>query len=219
MAKTKVKWDLSNAEAKKVLKQEKEAEKAKIKVKQKPIKKKSNAKKRPPSRGTRLKEPIWKECVLCGEDFQTHYEVVKLCSPECVAEYNSMHSWRPKADLEAIKEALKPYLQIGCDLSEAVLEAWVCSLRTVTRYKKINEKFSQWLDAMMNFSLIKSKRVIYKAISNNDVASAKWWLERKKPSEFAPYNKTDLTTWGNPIGFTMDLPPSQFWEDDEDDDE
>lgn len=62
----------------------------------------------------------------------------------------------------------------------------------------------------MNFSIIKSKRVVYKAISNNDVASAKWWLERKKASEFATYNRTDLTTGGNPIGFTMDLPPSQF---------
>ena len=39
MAKTKVKWDLTDAEAKKVLQQEKEAEKAKIKAKQKPIKK------------------------------------------------------------------------------------------------------------------------------------------------------------------------------------
>ena len=43
MAKTKVKWDLTDAEAKKLLQQEKETEKAKIKAKQKPIKKKSNA--------------------------------------------------------------------------------------------------------------------------------------------------------------------------------
>lgn len=190
------------------MQQEKEAEKAKIKAKQKPIKKKSNAKKRPPSRGTRLKEPIWKECVLCGNDFQTHYEVVKLCSPECVAEYNSMHAGRPKADLEAIKDGLKPYLQIGCDLREAVLESGICSYDTAIKYKKINEKFSQWIEAMQNFSIVKSKRVVYKAISNNDVASAKWWLTKKKPSEFG--DRQDITTGGNPIGFTMDLPPSQF---------
>jgi len=220
MSKTKVKGDLTIEEAKKQLKKDKPEELAKLRKKlaaKKPKKKISHAKKRPPSRWTRLKIPIWKECEICGNDFETHYEIVKLCSPECIAEYNSLHSGRPKADLQAIKEALKPFLQIGCDLKEAALEAWVCSYDTVLKYKKINEKFNQWLEAMQNFSLIKSKRVIYKAISNNDVASAKWWLERKKPSEFAPYNKTDLTTGGNPIGFTMDLPPSQFWEDDDDD--
>lgn len=111
------------------MQQEKEAEKAKIKAQQakkpqkKPVKKKKRSE---ATKRTKLKTPIWKECVICGKDFETYYEVVKLCSPECVAEYNSLHTGRPKADLEAIKEALKPYLQIGCDFKEAVLESGIC---------------------------------------------------------------------------------------------
>lgn len=216
----KVKWDISKAEAKKVLQQEKEAAKKKIKAEQEKKKPKKTIKKRksPNTKRTKLKNPIWKECEICWKDFETYYEVVKLCSPECVAEYNSMHSGRPKADLEAIKEALKPYLQIGCSIEEATLESGICHKDTIYKYKKLNEKFADWLEAMQNFSIIKSKRVIYKAISNNDKEAAKWWLERKKPSEFAKAIKNDLTSGGNPIGFTMDLPPSQFGTDEEDED-
>lgn len=223
MTRKKIKWDLTEEEAKALLQQEKETAKEEIKKAfpklQKEKKKKKNRCKS--SERTKLKNPIWKECQVCGKDFQTYYEVVKLCSRECVAEYNSLHAGRPKADLEEIKEAIKPYLQIGCDLREAVLESGVCSIETVHKYKRINEKFRNWIEAMKNFSIIKAKRVIYKAISNNDVAAAKWWLERKKASEFGIKTQTDFTSWWNPIWFTMDLPPSQFWkyDDNEEDDE
>ena len=41
--------------------------------------------------------------------------------------------------------------------------------------------------------------VIEDIVNNKSIETAKWWLRVKIPEEFAPANKTDLTSGGKPI--------------------
>lgn len=132
----------------------------------------------------KLTTPIRKKCDICGKFFETFYKTSHLCSQECIQHYNKEHGGRPPITIEAIKEAIKPYLQIGCSIEEALGECNICSKDTLYRYKKDNEEFSDWIEAMKNFSIIKAKRLLYKKISDGDKQAAMWRLERKKPQEF-----------------------------------
>ena len=59
------------------------------------------------------------------------------------------------------------------------------SLTALYENKKRNIEFQQEIDQYKHLIRKDAVKLIYRKIKENDVESAKWWLERKYPNEFS----------------------------------
>lgn len=63
---------------------------------------------------------------------------------------------------------------------------------TFYRHKESNKDFAREIEAAKSFITLQAARVVAQAIKSGNLQAAKWWLERKLPSEFG--NKVETKT-------------------------
>lgn len=97
------------------------------------------------------------------------------------AEGNCLYA---KLDEEAL-EKLERAFSLGCTDMEACLIANI-SRESLAVFQKNNPSWVERKEMLKEELVYRSRGVIATAIENNDVNTAKWYLERKKKDEFSP---------------------------------
>ena len=91
---------------------------------------------------------------------------------------------RPTVITEDVLSKLKAVLQRGISVKKACQHAKIGE-KTFYRNYKENEEFRQLIDDWKNFATVIAGEVVVDSIvKGKDVNTAKWWLERKDPTEF-----------------------------------
>lgn len=100
-------------------------------------------------------------------------------------------------NIEEYLTNLKPYLEVGCTLHEACINA-VVPYTTMVDYIKNDEDIRRKIDRMQNQPLyIARKSVVDKMEFDGDLALK--YLERKKKDEFSTKSELDANVTVNPI--------------------
>ena len=92
---------------------------------------------------------------------------------------------RPDAITEDVVSKLEAALQRGVSVSTACTYAGIAR---ITYYRKISAdpEFSNRMDKAKSFtSMVAAENVVAAITQDKDLATSKWWLERKEPEEFA----------------------------------
>lgn len=85
---------------------------------------------------------------------------------------------------------------LDCTMPEIALFANV-SVSSLYNWMESDPVFKQRLEELRNSPVLKARTTIVEKLDQAD--TAKWYLERKKKSEFAQRTETDLTSGGLPI--------------------
>ena len=86
--------------------------------------------------------------------------------------------------------SLEHYFKLGYSLNKA---CELAGIPTSTAHDIINENESLRINmhAMQNLVTTKARQAVVQKIEDGDVTTAKWWLERKEPSEFQGRQKVE----------------------------
>ena len=106
---------------------------------------------------------------------------------------------RPPADIEGYFTKILPYLQYGCTLREACLQAQV-PYTTVRDHVKEDVDLSDRIEQAQNLNIIKARENIIKQVQKWNPEMSKRYLERKRKVEFS----TRIETTG-PGGWPIQL--------------
>lgn len=91
---------------------------------------------------------------------------------------------RPPAVTPEVLQKLEHAFSIGCSDIEASLYANI-SPRTLYHYQKENPDFLQRKQQLKEKPVLKARAAIVGALDKNDLDIAKWYLERKRKTEFS----------------------------------
>jgi hypothetical protein len=92
---------------------------------------------------------------------------------------------RPSVINEDIIRKLEAALGSGFSISFATSYAGI-STSTFYEHKAGNDEFKYRVNRAEEWATLRARQVILNAIDNGDVATAKWYIERKARFEFAP---------------------------------
>lgn len=97
---------------------------------------------------------------------------------------------RPPVITQDVVRILEDCLKNGFTVKKS------CEIAKIGRtayYDKVNsdKEFADKMDSAQDFATEKARQNIVMAIQENDVATSKWWLERKAKDEFG--TRTELT--------------------------
>lgn len=103
---------------------------------------------------------------------------------------------RPTVMTEDTVAKLKQAFLMGCDVTEA------CAYAEISRdayydYCKKEPAFPTKVEDWQQNPILKAKATVYKNLDTTEIA--RWYLERKKKSEFAQRSETDLTSGGEKL--------------------
>ena len=115
---------------------------------------------------------------------------------------------RPRTIDSNVLLKLETAFSFGASVREAIAFSGVKS-STFYDYLNENPEFSERIELLKEKMPLKARHVIYKALEDNDVNTAKWLLERKKRDEFGNNVNIDHTTLGKEIkqnNILMSLP-------------
>lgn len=100
-------------------------------------------------------------------------------------------------NIEDYLTKLKPFLEVGCSLHEACINA-IVPYSTMLDYIKADDEVRDNIERMKNQPLyIARKSVVDKMEFDGDLALK--YLERKKKDEFSPRSELDANVQVNPI--------------------
>lgn len=88
-------------------------------------------------------------------------------------------------------KALEEALGLGCSIVNACLQAGI-SESTYHRWCEEDEKLKKRFAMLRQKQILKARKIIDKALNENDVNTAKWYLERKCKDEFSPTVKQEI---------------------------
>lgn len=88
---------------------------------------------------------------------------------------------RPTLKTEQLVSKLEEIFKIGGNIEEAVSYAGI-SRETYYRWLRDDESFVTKMEAAQHFADVAAKHLVVKAIKDNDLNTAKWWLEKRQPS-------------------------------------
>lgn len=107
---------------------------------------------------------------------------------------------RPTVMTPEIIDKLEEAFIMGSSDLEACLTAGI-GKTTLYEYQKLNPDFAERKELLKNSPTLRARRTIAHQLEEGDVATAKWYLERKKKDEFS--TSADLNLGGqngeNPI--------------------
>ncbi len=83
-----------------------------------------------------------------------------------------------------IIDKLEGAFSLGCTDIEACFMANI-SKTTLYNYQNTHPDFLERKEQLKDSLILQARHVIYDALQNNDKEMAKWYLERKKKSEFS----------------------------------
>jgi hypothetical protein len=92
-----------------------------------------------------------------------------------------------KMNAETIAK-LEQAFSIGCTNLEACAFADI-DMATLCRYEKRNPSFAERKHRLREKPCLQARNVIVRAINNNDLETAVWYLSRKKKEEFSKRNE------------------------------
>ena len=99
---------------------------------------------------------------------------------------------RPTVMTEEVVRKLESILQLGVNDSLACQYAGIGRTAFYEKIKE-DEKFANKIQSAKDLVTIAAGQVVTNdIIKNKDVASAKWWLERKAPNEFGIKDKPQV---------------------------
>jgi hypothetical protein len=106
------------------------------------------------------------------------------------------HVGRPQTEGVLENEtALIASFQNGLNITQACLQVGIQKTQYYREIKR-NKRFSDKMALAQQFATTAARHNIVVAINNKDVATSKWYLERKDP-EYKP--KSDVTSDGLPV--------------------
>jgi hypothetical protein len=100
-------------------------------------------------------------------------------------------------NIEEYLTNLKPYLEVGCSLHEACINA-IIPYTTVVDYMKNDEEIRKKIERMQNQPLYIARKSVVDGMKLDGDLALKY-LERKKKDEFSPRSELDANIAVNPI--------------------
>ena len=98
---------------------------------------------------------------------------------------------RPTKMTKETVDKLEYAFSIGCSDLEACVYADICK-QTLYTYQSSNKDFLDRKELLKENPALKAREMVYSNITA-DIDTAKWYLERKKKSEFSPQANVKLT--------------------------
>ncbi len=98
---------------------------------------------------------------------------------------------RPEIDESAVNKLMDAF-SWGCDVTSACLFAEI-SRQAYYNYCSRHPDFNDRCEALRNMPNLHARRTVFNAMMSGDVATAKWYLERKFKDEFATKQNIDST--------------------------
>ncbi len=95
---------------------------------------------------------------------------------------------RPTVITPKVVRELQSCLELGMSVREACSQSGISHEAYYYRLRK-DEQFADKMYNSQQQPTIKAKMLLVAAISNGDLKSAKWWLERKEAQEFGVHRK------------------------------
>lgn len=80
--------------------------------------------------------------------------------------------------------------RVGCD--------WYTARKYIEKYPSVKQAYENECSAIDDLAV----STVLRAIQDGDLATAKWWLSKKRPAEFG--DKIDLTSGNEPIKIIID---------------
>ncbi len=103
---------------------------------------------------------------------------------------NQSRKGRKPAITEAVLRKLEAAFAVGCTDDEACLYADIAPA-TLYKYQNDNLDFLEWKRLIKQRPVLKARNVIIGALDAKDIQTAKWYLERKRSSEFGEKQKVE----------------------------
>lgn len=113
-----------------------------------------------------------------------------------------MPAGRPTIFTEAILHKLEEAFAIGATDSEACFYADV-STGAFYNYQDRNPEFLERKNALKERPVLLARQTVVKSMET-DASTAKWYLEKKKATEFATKAEVDVTSNGETVGQPLD---------------
>lgn len=108
-----------------------------------------------------------------------------------------MPAGRPSVITPEVLRKLEEAFAIGASDLEACFYADI-SKTALYEYQERNPKFTERKAKLKERPVLMARQSVVKAIES-DVLTARWFLERKRKSEFAVKTETDITTAGEKL--------------------
>ena len=109
---------------------------------------------------------------------------------------------RPTVMTKTTLGKLEDAFRMGSSDREACLYAKI-NPDTLYRYQRENEGFSEQKEAWKSHPVLAARKVVMDNIQRGDLATAKWYLERKTAGEFS--NNVQVNSNGKEMLSVMDL--------------
>lgn len=97
---------------------------------------------------------------------------------------------RPAAMTDKVLAKIEYAAATGCTVEEIALYSGV-SVSCIYDYFKKHPHYKEYIDLLKNTPTLKARETVLKSIEAGDPVTAKWYLERRAPSEFTV--KHDIT--------------------------
>lgn len=110
---------------------------------------------------------------------------------------------RPTVMTPEIIDKLRQAFLFGASDEEACTWAGI-GKSTLYDYQQLNPDFVEQKEGWKTNPIIKAKKLVSDAIDRNDKDTAKWYLERKRKSEFSLRHEVTGED-GDPLKFTLEI--------------
>jgi hypothetical protein len=119
-----------------------------------------------------------------GEQFIENHSVAGIEVAVLNVEEKKSNVGRPTVMTEETLEKLKQAFLWGCTDNEACLYAEI-DPKTLYNYQNEHDDYSSKKEMWKQHPILKARAVVVKAMESGDKEASKWYLERKKKTEFS----------------------------------